>query len=371
MVNFKSLVKQKRTIEVTDLIKLFESLDRQTSHTEVRPAQLQALQALGARRNERDHVLKISTGAGKTTVALLYLQSHMEEKEEPVVYLCPTNQLVEQVRDEASKLGINAVVYPAREPHPDVEGTAGKAIIICTYDKLFNAKTTFDRPDVQLRPCAIVLDDAHAGVEEIRDAFTLHISGDSPHAELLGLMKAPCEKYNKGLWQAISNTDPLASFEVPFWVWQPLLDEIHTLLSKHSEDKSFIFVWPYLRDMLRRCRCIVSGVGIEIVPDILPVHKCIAFNGAKHRLFMSATLADDSVLVRELGCDLAAASDPILPDADKGLGERMVLAPSLVSKELDRSWVMNLCKAFSLKKVHVVVLTPNGRAAREWETEVC
>jgi replicative superfamily II helicase len=60
--------------------------------------------------------------------------------------------------------------------HPDVDGIRGKAVIVCTYDKLFNAKTTFDRSDVMLRPTAIVLDDAHAAVEEIRESFTLRIS---------------------------------------------------------------------------------------------------------------------------------------------------------------------------------------------------
>src|ERR1700694_2358314 len=109
----------------------------------------------------------MNTGAGKTTAGLLYLLSFMEEKEEPVVYLCPTVQLVEQVLDEAVKLGIIAVAYPAKETPPAPEAIAGKALIVCTYAKLFNARSTFDRQDVLLRPTAIVLDDAHAGVEEI------------------------------------------------------------------------------------------------------------------------------------------------------------------------------------------------------------
>ncbi len=292
MVDFKKLVKKKRTVDVTDLEKLFEALDRQTSHTDLRSVQQQALQTLTTRRSERDIVLKISTGAGKTTVALLYLQSHMEEKEQPVVYLCPTTQLVEQVQNEAMKLGINAVVYPKGEPHPHVDGTAAKAVIICTYDKLFNAKSTFDRSDVHLRPCAIVLDDAHAGVEEIRDAFTLGIRGGDLRDGLLKILNEPCEQYKPGLWQVILKQDPVASLEVPYWIWQPLVGDIQKLLSSHSEDSNLIFVWPFLRDMLRWCRCVISGVGIEIVPDILPVNKISAFSESKYRLFMSATLAD-------------------------------------------------------------------------------
>ena len=366
MIDFKKLVKKQRTVIVTDFIRLFESLDRHTSHTELRIAQLQALELLSKRRNERDIVLKMSTGSGKTAVALLYLLSHMEEKEQPVVYLCPTVQLVEQVLDEATKLGIRAVSYPAGEPHPHVDGISGKAIIVCTYDKLFNAKTTFDRFDVRLRPCAMVLDDAHAGVEEIRDSFTLHIPTGELHKKVLDLLDSSCRHYNMGLWQSIILGDPLSVLEVPFWAWQPVTEEINKILSRHSEKEAFVFVWPYLRDMLRRCRCIISGVGFEIVPEVLPVHKCGAYFESKHRLFMSATLADDSILIREFECGYNACVDPILPKDDKGLGERMVIAPSLFDRKLDRSWVMQLCKKLS-RKLNVVVLSHSESAARDWE----
>ncbi len=73
MVDFKRLVKKKQPVDVANLTKLFESLDRHASHTDLRPAQKEALQLVQQRRTDKDLVLKISTGAGKTTVALLYL----------------------------------------------------------------------------------------------------------------------------------------------------------------------------------------------------------------------------------------------------------------------------------------------------------
>jgi len=367
MVNFKDLVKKKKSVDVTDLTKLFESFDRHASHTDLRPTQEQALQELTARRKERDIILKISTGSGKTAIALIYLQSYMEERALPVVYLCPTIQLVEQVYQEALKLGIKAVVYSGGETYPPADGTLAKAIIISTYDKLFNAKTTFDRADVKLRPCAIALDDAHAGVEEIREAFTLRIHADELYLKLQKLIDSPCKDYQPGIWAAILNTDPNASLEVPYWIWRPIISEVQALLESHSKDDNFIFVWPFLRDILKWCRCIISARGIEIIPDILPVNKSSAFSEAEHRLFMSATLADDTVLIRELGCDISAARKPVLPKADKGIGERMVLVPSLVNKKLNREWIMKVCGAYS-KKFRVVVLSPNGKLARDWES---
>lgn len=367
MVDFKKLVKKEKTVDWNNLIKVFESLDRQTSHIDLRPVQLQALELLSKKRTDRDIILKISTGAGKTSTALLFLLSHMGERCQPVVYICPTIQLVKQVLEEATKLGIKAVEYPKGERYPAAEGIAGTAVIVCTYDKLFNAKSTFNRQDVNLRPCAIVCDDAHAGVEEIRDAFTLKITHEDPlFRDILNILSSSCEAYDIGKWSSIINNDPQATFEVPYWIWQTLNDELHRILSPHAESDNFKFVWQYLADILRRCRCIISWSGIEIVPDIIPIHKVEAFAEAPHRLFMSATLADDSVLIRELGCDYDSAKAPLIPEGDKGLGERMVIAPSLVDPSLNREWVMEQCQQFS-KQINVVVLSPSERVAREWE----
>jgi len=373
MVDFRKHVSRKRHIDLTNLLALFDSLDRQTSHIELRSVQQAALRILSERRKERDLILKISTGTGKTAVVLLYLWSFMEESHQPVVYLCPTKQLCEQVNIEADKLGLQSTIYPARQTHPSVEGIRAKAIIICTYDKLFNAKTTFDRADVALRPNAIVLDDAHAGVEEIRDCFTLRISNNDIRSELLRILDAACAAYKPAAWNDIRNEDPNQLMEIPYWIWKPLLPQIGQIIGGQADDEQLQFVIPHVMDILRRCRCVVSGTAVEIVPDILPVHRSPAYDEAEHRLFMSATLADDSVLVRELGTSISAAEKPVVPPNDSGMGERMVLAPSLVDSKLDRNWVMSLCERLS-ERLNVVVLCPSEPKAREWESvgaEIC
>lgn len=367
MVDFKKHIRKKQDINITNLLTLFESLDRQTSHIDLRPAQEDALRLLSERRTERDLIVKISTGTGKTAAGLLYLLSFMTELKRPVVYLCPTKQLCQQVYTESEKLGAKSVIYPGGETFPHVDGTSGKAIIICTYDKLFNAKTTFDRIDVMLRPCAIVLDDAHAGIEEIRDCFTLNISESEVKKKLLTILNEPCSQSRPAVWTDIMNEDPNRFMEIPCWIWKPLLPEIEKAINAYSDDAELQFVAPHVRDILRWCRCVVSGGGVEIIPDILPVHKSEAFCQAPHRLFMSATLADDSILVRELGCDISAAEKPVIPNNDRGLGERMVLAPSLIDSSLNRQWVMSICAKLS-KKLNVVVLSPSEQKAHEWES---
>ena len=366
MVDFNQYIQSDTNEGSTDPMEIFESLDRRASHTALRPVQEEALRALNERRDERDLVLKLSTGAGKTTVALVYLYSHMKEKRQPAVYLCPTAQLAEQVVTEAEHLGIKAVLYPSGEPLPGADALAGRAIVVCSYDKLFNARTTFNRDDVQLTPCALVLDDAHSGIQEVRDSFSLRIEVGDLYDKLLQILRTGCKQHHPGQWAGIERKDAAASLEVPFWVWTPILDDVRQVLEEHGNDAPYVFVWGYLRDHLRWCRCVIAGRGIEIFLDVPAVHLARPYREAEHRVFMSATLSDDSSLVRELGCSSEAACTPILPPSDGGIGERMVLTPSLIDPSLDRNQVMKWCEILS-RYVRVAVLSSSEKRARQWE----
>jgi hypothetical protein len=366
MVDFGSLVGAQKEVATYDLEKFYGALDVKSTHTEPRPAQREALQQLTERHEEKDLVLKVSTGAGKTTVGLLYLYGHMRVARAPAVYLCPTVQLIEQVLEEAKRLGIQAHAYPGEKRYPEQACMRGDAVLVCTYEKLFNAKSTFNRSDVNLVPHAIVLDDAHAGVENIRKQFTLKVQGDA-FKKLLELLAPSCSAYHKTKWMDVESGDPFALLEVPHWVWTDKSDKVLELLHGYDDGGDFIFVWPYLRDMLPLCRCVISGTHAEITPEVLPTDQVRPFAQAKHRLFMSATLADDSLLTRELGVSPTATSAPILPPSDRGLGERMILAPSLVDTELDRGYVMELCADLA-KSYNVVVLTSSDQLASDWMT---
>lgn len=364
MIDFGSLVGSKQEEVSYDLEKFYGALDVKSTHTEPRPAQREAMRTLTERHDEKDLVLKVSTGAGKTTVGLLYLYGFMRVSREPVAFLCPTVQLIEQVIDEAKRLGIAAHAYLAGETYPPQECVRGDAVLVCTYEKLFNAKSTFARSDVNLIPHAIVLDDAHAGVENIRKQFTQTVDGEA-YKQLLAVLAPACKSYHRTKWIDIELGDPVAQLEVPHWIWTDVHHEVQTLLHGFAGTQDFMFVWPYLRDILPLCRCVLSGSHAEISPEVLPTEQVRAFAQPAHRLFMSATLADDSLLTRELGVAPSATSNPILPPSDRGLGERMILAPSLIDPELDRGFVMDLCVDLA-KNYNVVVLTSSGQLAADW-----
>jgi replicative superfamily II helicase len=64
-------------------------------------------------------VLKLHTGGGKTLVGLLMAQSTLNETGEPVLYLAPTVQLVNQTLEKAKAHGIAAVAYERNKPLKD------------------------------------------------------------------------------------------------------------------------------------------------------------------------------------------------------------------------------------------------------------
>jgi replicative superfamily II helicase len=89
-------------------------------------------------RDNRDNVIKLNVGSGKTLVGLLFLQSSLNEQKGPALYVSPDNQLSQQVIQEAEALGIAVTDDPR-----DADYAAGEKICIVNVYKLFNGKSVF------------------------------------------------------------------------------------------------------------------------------------------------------------------------------------------------------------------------------------
>src|SRR5439155_499631 len=111
-IDFSRLGRPRGPSAPGSLLELFEQLDRKASHNSLRPVQIEALAALDKSIGERDIVVKLSTGSGKTVVGLVYAE-FMRRKYpgEPSIYLCPTKQLVDQVLDSAQCIGVAAETF--------------------------------------------------------------------------------------------------------------------------------------------------------------------------------------------------------------------------------------------------------------------
>ena len=365
MVDFRTLSATAVVRTPATLLETFSRLDRQVTHVELRPSQIRVLNSLDSRLSESDVVVKLSTGGGKTTIGLIYLKHQMELLRKPVVYLVPTIQLVEQVVSEGRKIGFPVCHWASGESYPPVESLEGKAAIVCTYDKFFNGKSTFARHDVLLVPGAIVLDDVHAGIESVRKCFSAELSVGA-RTELLGLLTADIVGADPTKAAGVVRGEASAVLDVPHWIVASQLASIRAILARHSGEGDLLFSWRYLSPMLEQCRIVISGTSAQISIDPSPVQLVQHYREAQHRLFMSASIHDAAVLIRELDCDPHAAGSPIEISEDSSVGERMVIVPSLINTDFAHDELVQV--AFRVATVaNVVVLVPSFPAAALWE----
>ena len=97
MVNFRALISQDNQTTVIEPRQLFQSLQRDKQLEYLRDVQGDVLDDWHRRREERDLVIKMNTGSGKTLVGLVLLWSKLKEGKGPALYLCPNTYLVTQV----------------------------------------------------------------------------------------------------------------------------------------------------------------------------------------------------------------------------------------------------------------------------------
>lgn len=366
MVDFDKLGRSGSKKKPTSLQDTFSRLDRQVSHVELRPSQIIIFEQLDERAEERDLVVKLNTGGGKTTTGLIYLKHKMDQYSEPVVYLVPTVQLADQVIDEGSKVGIRAIQWGAGESYPPEDALRSRAVIVCTYDKFFNGKSTFARADVKLVPAAIVMDDVHAGIEVIRKCFSA-VLPDEARRKILQIMQSDLQATEPAAWIRIESSDPKGMVEVPHWILQSHLESVREILSYHRQEGDLIFAWPYVSRNLELCRLVLSGTSAVVMQDPAAIESVQHYVGAKSRLFMSASIQDGAALVRELGCDPHAAANPIDIPGEGSVGERMVIVPSLADPEFSREQLAQVVQSF-ISETNIVVLVSSTSLAEFWGT---
>ncbi len=138
----------------------------------LRDSQGSVLDAWFKRRTERDLVIKINTGGGKTVAGLLVLQSCLNEHQGPALYVAPDNYLVDQVRAQAMDLGLQTVDDPK-----DSDYISGKRFAVVNIHKLMNGRSVFGGP-ASIQPDHIpigsmVIDDVHAAISTTGSQYSL------------------------------------------------------------------------------------------------------------------------------------------------------------------------------------------------------
>jgi len=373
MVDFKKLRESKAKPKPTNPREIFNALPKPPGINDLYASQAEVLDAWFVRRTDRDVVVKLHTGGGKTLVALLMAQSVMNELGEPVIYLAPTNQLVDQVIAKSREYGIAAEPYVKKQPLSG-DFHDGKSVLVGSYETLFNGRSKFGVRNVGqniVKAGAIILDDAHVALSSVREAFSLSISAKDHkdvYADLAGRFRTAFKEVGRsGSFADVTNGKDFGVMEVPSWAWHHKLPEIEQYLAEVVDDID-PFVWPFLRDNLAFCHCLFSRKSVTITPIFPAVDLLPTFEDCGRRIYMSATIADDSEIVRTFGASAEAVGRPITSASLAGVGERMILIPELMKLGGTpiAPMVKNIAKKLAESKRGAAILTASGQAAEQW-----
>ncbi|MCJ2378766.1 DEAD/DEAH box helicase family protein [Vibrio sp. ZSDZ34] len=316
------------------------------------------------RRDTNNLVIKMNTGGGKTSVGLLVLKSCLNEKKGPAVYVVPDNYLVDQVVSEAKELGIDTT----KNPH-DPRYLSGNSILVINIHKLVNGRSVFgvDDEGIKVPIGSIIIDDAHACLDTVDQQFTMEVPSTSPlYNELRSTFDSVLERQNYAKYHEILSGDPSAFLQVPFWSWQKQQAVVTQSLVKYKNERVIEFSYPLLKNHLQLANCVFSANKVEISPHFIPISVIPALGQATRKIFMTATLADDSILSTHFGVRPNELSNPITPDSAGDVGDRMILLPQVINPQITDEDIQQLCTSVS-RKHNVVVIAPSTYRAKQWE----
>ncbi len=353
-----SIRKVRRSREI-DPEKLFESLTLRGTVENLWSPQAAALKGWHRQRADSDVVIEMNTGGGKTLVGLLIAQSLVNEIQRKVLYVCPTNQLVEQAELKASECGIEVATYMngvwgQREIAEESRGPC-----LTNYAAVFNGKSIFERE----RLGGIVFDDAHVAGNTIRSLFALSFdNGSKVYKEIVQRLRPYFEANRQGqtLKDAAEDGDPRCLLFAPMFEVRRLAPVISTVLLNNgvAEERRTLFVWEHLKDHLDRCIILISGSRIEITPPALPLHRLRCLSGEARRVYLTATLPSSADFVRTFG---NLSSTLVSPKGKSGEAQRLVVLPA-GSKDGDQRVVTK--ELIASHKACIVV--PTTRASSAW-----
>jgi len=357
MVDFKKKLKKGDFDKKINPLEIYDTLDRKSITGPLRPVQKHILgNWFTDRYDDKDIILKLHTGEGKTLIGLLMLQSKLNNDKGPCLYLCPNKYLVQQVCAEAKKFGIPfCTISDGPDRHMPNEFLEGKKVLITNIQKLFNGYSIFGLDTNSIPTGSVVLDDSHACIDSIRNSFSIKINHENElYQSIKSLFEEELRNQGEGSYLDIDNGDYNTILPIPYWSWIEKKSEVIQLLSSHSGDDEIKFAWPVIKNTIPSCQVIISGHEIEIVPYYIPVRSFGSFSKAKQRILMSATTQDDAFFIKGLGFSTEAVQNPLTFSDQKWSGEKMVLIPSLIDENLDRELILEKL-AKPLKKNYGVV----------------
>lgn len=322
---------------------------------------------------ESDVALQLPTGSGKTLVGLLIGEWRRRKNNEKVVYLCPTQQLVNQVISQAETYGlnVNGFIGSHREYSPSAiaEYQSGNKIAVTTYNSLFNTHPFFDSPDV------IIFDDAHASENYIASMWSLRVVRSEANLTLFSAISSILRPHLPAIEFARLNGSQNPNVMDSQWVDKiptptmiKINNELTAVIDQHAGVlKDVIFAWHAIKGHLDACHMYISPNEILIRPMIPPTWTHEPFANAKHRIFMSATLGEGGDLERLTGRQKIKRI-PIPAGWDRqGIGRRFFIFPEMA---VEKDQIAAFRHALMKKVPRSVYLVPSNLAEKNVTNEL-
>ncbi len=316
---------------------------------------------------DKNVAIELPTGSGKTLVGLLIGEFHRRKYKRKCLFLCPTNQLVSQVCQQArEQYGIIAIPFIGKQANYDVQSKTkyllNEAIGITTYSSFFVANSFFNDPEI------LIFDDVHSSEEYIVDNWSLEISRQKHPVLFAQVVEYLSDIIGGSGVSRLKQSDPYTS-DVMNWIDMlprpkivGKIKGLYDILQAGTKDNNLKYAWGRIADHLADCQIFVSWSSILIRPYISPTETHPVFRQTKQRIFMSATLGNSGELERVTGCRKIKRL-PIVGDWDKkGLGRRLFIFPDLsLPSDLHNDILIKLHQAAK----HSVVIVPNDRESNE------
>lgn len=347
-------------------IELFRSFSRRKFPSEM-PHQRAIIETYMEQAVDKSDVaLQLPTGSGKTLVGTMIGEWRRRKFDERVVYLCPTRQLVNQTVEQCrEQYGMEVLGFTGSKKHyapGDVaEYRQARKIAVTTYQSVFNVNPFFNDAET------IIIDDAHAAENYIGNMWSMEVSAyEKAHRPLHQALANILKPHIGRLDFSILNGD-VKSFADTGWVDKipsPVLSLVHDAFveacDEHTAETELRFSWQLIRDRLEACHVYLSFNGLLVRPIIPPTWTLDAFDSAKHRIYMSATLGEGGDLERLTGREsihrLAAPQGHNL----ETVGRRFFMFPGMSLQDEDTE---KLRTSLIKKASRAVVLTPSQKAA--------
>ncbi len=303
--------------------------------------QTQMLKQYMQAESRKDISLELPTGSGKTLVGLLIGDFRRQKNKERVVYLCVNNALVDQVCKAANEqYGIDARPFVGKKSSysekDKIDYNSAKCIAVTSYSSLFNVSPFFNDAEV------LIFDDAHSAGSMVANQWSLRVGPNGQHADLFAdLIRAIKPLLSEKEVGRLSTGEKGLAFEsIVGCIPSPALDwcqkELGDLLNKYvseNPEEEITFPIKTIKDNLQGCSVFLSSDEILIRPLIPPTKFFAPMEGAKQRLYMSATIGETGELERLFGRDSIYALPPLEEWDGRTTGRRLFMFPAAIEHE--------------------------------------